>query len=68
MIAFAAINIGKSAVYNRGTAVVAILSFIIFLFIPVHPIFVLIAGGVMGIFVHREKIASENRRKKRKDL
>jgi chromate transporter len=65
LIAFAAINIGKTAIYNKGTAVVAMVSFVIFLFMPIHPILVLIAGGLIGVFVHRKKIAAENRRKRK---
>jgi chromate transporter len=56
LIAYAAITIGKSAVSNTMTVVIAVSALVLFLFVPVHPIFILLAGGVLGIMLNLKKI------------
>jgi len=56
LILFAAIRTGKSAIFDKVTIAIAIVSYILLLFVSIHPIFVLLFGGVVGIlFGLREK-------------
>lgn len=56
LIAYAAVNIGKTSIFNKGTTVIALIALLVFLFIPVNPIIVLIVGGLLGILLHLKKI------------
>lgn len=49
LIIYAAVLIAKSALYDNFTKLIAIISVIIFLFLPIHPIFVLLGGALIGI-------------------
>jgi len=60
LIAYAAVNIGKTSIFNKGTATIALVALVIFLFVPVNPIIVLIAGGLLGILLHVKKITGKN--------
>jgi chromate transporter len=52
LIVYAAITIGRTAIYNNATRIIAIGSLLCFLFIPIHPIFILILGGITGILLN----------------
>lgn len=52
LILYAAITIGKTAIFNNMTRIIAALSLLMFLFIPVHPIFVLLLGGIVGVLLN----------------
>src|SRR5699024_3659946 len=60
LIAYAAITIGKTAIFNTVTGTIAGVALILFLFVPVHPIFILIAGGVIGILLNRKRVTSKH--------
>lgn len=61
LIAYAAVNIGKTSIFNKGTTVIALIALLIFLFIPVNPIIVLIVGGLLGILLHLKKITLKSK-------
>lgn len=56
LIAYAAITIGKTAIFNKTTGVIAGISTLLFLFVPIHPIFILLAGGMTGLLLNIRKI------------
>lgn len=56
LIAYAAITIGKTAIFNKTTGIIAGISTLLFLFVPIHPIFILLAGGMTGLLLNIRKI------------
>jgi len=57
LILFAAIRTGKRSIFDKFTMAIAIVSFILLLFVSMHPIVVLLFGGLAGIlFRGREKV------------
>lgn len=66
LIAYAAVEIGKTSIFNFGTAILALAALLIFLFAPIHPIFVLIIGGMLGIAAHQIKLVANKKIKKGK--
>lgn len=56
LIAFAAFNIGKTAIFNKTTSAIACAALVIFLFVPISPILVLIMGGAAGILLNLKKL------------
>lgn len=61
LIAFAAITIGRTAIFNKTTGVIAVFALLLFLFVPLHPIFILLAGGVTGILLNIKKMISQDK-------
>jgi len=61
LIAYAAVNIGKTSIFNKGTATIALVALAVFLFVPVNPIIVLIAGGLLGVLLHVKKIKANSK-------
>lgn len=62
LIAFAAITIGRTAIFNKTTGVIAAFALLLFLFVPVHPIIILLAGGVTGILLNIKKMTSQKKK------
>lgn len=58
LIAYAAITIGKTAINNKITVMIAMVALLTFLFVPVHPIFMLLAGGALGLLLNIRKITT----------
>ncbi|CEG29404.1 chromate transporter [Bacillus sp. B-jedd] len=52
LICYAAISIGRNAIFNKMTMFICLLSILSLLYLPVHPIFILIAGGITGILLN----------------
>lgn len=67
LIAYAAITIGKTAISNKTTGIIAAIALAMFLFVPVHPIFMLLAGGILGIILNIKKITALKETKQRAD-
>lgn len=59
LIMYAAFLIGKSSIFNWATKLIAIVALLIFLLMPVHPIFVLLLGGLTGIILNVKAFASK---------
>lgn len=49
LIIYAAVKIGKTAILDKITLILVLVSLAILLFLPIHPIFVILLGGVFGI-------------------
>lgn len=60
LIAYAAITIGKTSIFNKTTSIIAGIAILLFLFVPVHPIFILIAGGLTGLILNIGKIMAKD--------
>ncbi|WP_063860401.1 MULTISPECIES: chromate transporter [unclassified Paenibacillus] len=57
LIALAAYNMGKSAIFDKTTLVTAIITLIILLSLPVHPLYVILIGLFIGIVLVKVKEA-----------
>ncbi|GAB2539445.1 chromate transporter [Gracilibacillus alcaliphilus] len=55
MILFAAYKIGLTAVYDKTTLVIMIVTAVILLFLQVHPVAVILAGIALGIVIVKVK-------------
>ncbi|GAA2701738.1 chromate transporter [Aeromicrobium ponti] len=67
LILYAAYKIGLTAMIDKLTTIIALISLMLFLFLPVHPIIILIFGGVTGVLlsfrrsVHKTKTYSHSK-------
>lgn len=61
LIMYAALSIGRKAVFNKTTMLICLLSILSLLFLPVHPIFILLAGGISGILLNMNSTAKERK-------
>lgn len=51
LILLAAISVGKKAIRDKMTAVIAILAMVSIAFLDIHPIFAIISGGIIGLII-----------------
>lgn len=51
LILFAALKVGKTAILDKTTIVVAVVALILLLFVSIHPIIVLFIGGLAGVLL-----------------
>ncbi|MBP2076034.1 chromate transporter [Oceanobacillus polygoni] len=56
LIIFAALKIGKTAIFNKTTSIIACVALVIFLFVSIHPIFMLLVGGIVGILLNMKRL------------
>ncbi|WP_286231551.1 chromate transporter [Neobacillus mesonae] len=66
LIIYAAIKIGKTAIFDIKTIIFAVISLILFLFVHMHPIVILVAGGLGGILLNMKKLISTNEKDREK--
>ncbi|RNB86980.1 chromate transporter [Brevibacillus fluminis] len=60
LIFYAAVKTGKAAIVDKITVALGAAALIILLFVPIHPVFVLLAGAVIGILLGRSKKKKQN--------
>lgn len=51
LITYAAIKIGKTAIIDRTTLVLTIAAFALMFFTPIHPVLIIVGGGIAGIAI-----------------
>lgn len=51
LIVYAAIKIGQTAILDKTTILLIAITVVILIFTPVHPVFVIIGGGILGIII-----------------
>ncbi|WP_282199946.1 chromate transporter [Collibacillus ludicampi] len=61
LILFAAFKMGKSAILDKTTTVLAVASLIIFWLVPVNPLVILLLGGATGILIKRNAKKQESK-------
>ncbi|MED4205336.1 chromate transporter [Neobacillus mesonae] len=66
LIIYTAIKIGKTAIFDIKTLIFAVISLILFLFVHMHPIVILVAGGLGGILLNMKKLISTNEKDREK--
>lgn len=66
LIIYAAIKIGKTAIFDIKTLIFAVISLILFLFVHMHPIVILVAGGLGGILLNMKNLISTNKKDQEK--
>lgn len=66
LIIYAAIKIGKTAIFDIKTLIFAVISLILFLFVHMHPIVILVAGGLGGILLNMKNLISTNEKDQEK--
>lgn len=60
LILYAACKTGKTAIVDKITVAMAAVALIFLLFVPIHPIFVLLLGALTGILLGRRKKVNQD--------
>lgn len=60
LILYAAVKTGKTAIVDKITVFLGAIALIILLFVPIHPIFVLLVGAMTGILLGRGKTVKQS--------
>lgn len=55
LIFYAAVKTGKAAIVDKITSMLGAAALCILLFVPIHPVFVLLVGALIGILLGRRK-------------
>lgn len=55
LIVYAAIKIGKIAILDRITLTLAIITVLFLLFIPIHPVLIIVSGACLGVLLSKMK-------------
>lgn len=64
LIVYASINIGKKSLIDLTTILIAIFSVVLLLLVDVHPILILLIGGLVGILLNVKNIKKVEKREK----
>ncbi len=51
LITYAAIRVGKTAVVDKTSALLVLVTVLVLLLLPIHPIWIILAGGIGGIAI-----------------
>lgn len=55
LIAFAAIQIGKTAIIDKTTLLLVIITVLVLFFVPIHPVFIILGGACIGVLLIKLK-------------
>ncbi|PWA10378.1 chromate transporter [Pueribacillus theae] len=66
LIVYAAYMIGRTAISDLTTIVIALISFIILIFLNVNPVLLILGGGFVGLIFSKLKVTRKEKRKNRR--